>query len=304
MKRILFAVCALISLPVLSGAQNETLGWACTEMDPVYTAMAGCHITSSHDISYSAFHNPAMIPLSERKMGVTVSYRAGIDAMAYGDISAGTGFKIGKHFGLALGANYKLGPEYEVIDDFGNRNGMFKTSALILSIGAGVRIIDNLSLGLNLKYLGEFLEPQDNPGAFACDAYLSYRWSWLTASAGVANVGTKVKDSAGQAFPLPSSAKLGIAYSYTFGPDHFVEASVNADIYFTGKTGIALGTQYGWKDMLFIRAGYRYATQACPVPGYASVGLGCRLKGFRIDLAYLFTGSLNNTIGLALGYSF
>ena len=83
MKMKLIAVCALISVPVLTKAQNETFGWACTETDPVYTAMAGCHITSSHDISYSAFHNPAMIQHSERKMGLTVSYRAGIDAMAY-----------------------------------------------------------------------------------------------------------------------------------------------------------------------------------------------------------------------------
>lgn len=304
MKRILFAVCALISLPVLSGAQNETFGWACTEMDPVYTAMAGCHITSSHDISYSAFHNPAMIPLSERKMGVTVSYRAGIDAMAYGDISAGTGFKIGKNFGLALGANYKLGPEYEVIDDFGNRNGMFKTSALMLSIGAGVRIIDNLSLGVNLKYLGEFLEPQDNPGAFACDAYLSYRWNWLTASAGVANVGTKVRDSSGQAFNLPSSAKLGLSYADSFGPDHYVEAGVDADLFFSGKYSVAVGAQYGWRDMLFVRAGYRYSDKTNCIPNHASVGLGCRLKGVRIDLSYLFTGSLYNTLGIGLGYSF
>jgi len=57
--------------------------------------------------------------------------------------------------------------------------------------------------------------------------------------------------------------------------------------------------------MVFARAGYHYGAAKEVIPSHASLGLGVKLFGARLDFSYLLAGeSLGGTLALGLGYSF
>ncbi len=305
MRNLFTAIIAVLSAAVSVCAQNEAFVWMSQYRDPVYSAMAGASAASSSDIVYSAFRNPSAILFSSERHGAAgAAYSVSPGTVGCG-IYAGTGLKIGKRIGLAVAGNYNPGSSYEVFDDFGNYGGSFKTSSMMFSAGLGVKVIDMLSLGVNLKYASESIAPGSTPGAFASDVYAMFKWNGLGVSAGVVNVGTKVKDESGAAFALPSSARMAVNYATTFAAGHYVEANLDADFYFSGKPSVALGAQYGFNDIVFVRAGYRYSRTV--VPSFASVGLGVGFAGVRLNAAYLIaTGNApqKNTISIGLEYGF
>ena len=305
MRKIIVSFLSLLFAGVSAHAQGEVFGWMCQEKDPARMAVAGTNAASCEDISFSAFHNAAAIPFSGNRFGVGISYsRAGKDMMPSG-FSAGAGLRLGKRIGLAVAGNYNLGAEYEIIDEYGNRSDKFKTSSMLYSLGLGVKIIDMLSIGVNLKYAMEKLGPESNNEAFGSDIFLMFKLKGLWVAAGVCNIGTKVKDASGMSFSLPSSARAGISYSHVFGKHHLLDANLDADFYFSGKTSAAGGLEYGFHEMIFVRGGYRFSSQAAPVPSYASVGLGVKFWGVHIDASYLFASkTLNNSFSLSLGYCF
>lgn len=305
MRKYIVTFLSMLFATLSSHAQGEVFGWMCQEKDPARMAVAGTNAASCEDISFSAFHNAAAIPFSENRFGAGISYsRTGKEMMSSG-FNAGAGLRLGKRIGLAVAGNYNLGAEYEIIDEYGNRGGNFKTSSMLYSLGLGVKIIDMLGIGVNLKYAMEKLGPENNNGAFGSDIFLMFKLKGLGVAAGACNIGTKVKDASGMSFSLPSSARAGISYSHVFGKHHLLDANLDADFFFSGKTSVAAGLEYGFHEIVFVRGGYRFSSLTAPVPSYASVGLGVKFWGVYIDASYLFASkTLNNSFSISLGYRF
>lgn len=157
MKRVLIVAFAALLPAFHLQAQDEAFGWMCQRNDPVSVAMAGVSLAPSSDISFSAFRNPAVIPYSESRFAVTAAYSPAVGDMTTDGLDVGVGMKTGERLGFSVAGNYNSCGEYEVIDDSGNRNGMFKTSSMMFSAGLGLKVIDALSVGINLKYAGERL---------------------------------------------------------------------------------------------------------------------------------------------------
>ena len=216
MKRVLIVAFAALLPAFHLQAQDEAFGWMCQRNDPVSVAMAGVSLAPSSDISFSAFRNPAVIPYSESRFAVTAAYSPAVGDMTTDGLDVGVGMKTGERLGFSVAGNYNSCGEYEVIDDSGNRNGMFKTSSMMFSAGLGLKVIDALSVGINLKYAGERLASDSNQGVFASDVYALYRWRMLRFSAGLANVGTSVKDASGSSYHIPSSVRLAAGYGQAF----------------------------------------------------------------------------------------
>lgn len=305
MRKTIITVLMACATVFQTYAQDEAFGWLGRENNPVYSAMSGASMVSSSDISYAAFHNPAAMPYSSDKFGIGASYcLAAKPEFDKGFISAGAGFRIGKRVGLSVAANYNIGAEYEQMDEFGNNTGSFRTSSMLFVAGIGVKAIDMLSFGVNFKYALERLQPEDNPGAFASDIYALFKWKGLGVAAGVANLGTKVRDASGASYSLPASGRVGVGYADEVAARHFVEANLDADCYFSGAFSAAAGVQYGWNDLLFVRAGYRYATGTCVLPSSASAGLGVKFFGVKIDAAYFYIPSISQSrISVGISYS-
>ena len=56
--------------------------------------------------------------------------------------------------------------------------------------------------------------------------------------------------------------------------------------------------------MISVRAGYRYGAEHV-IPSFASVGVGAKFAGIKIDAAYLFANEvIGNTTAVSLGYCF
>ena len=123
-------------------------------------------------------------------------------------------------------------------------------------------------------------------------------------AAGVANFGSGVKSESGQASPLPSSARLAASYELALGPGT-LGAALDADYYFAGKFGVSAGLQYGLWDMIYARAGYRYASQGAVYPSHLALGLGFRWKWLCLDVYYLTANAqLGGSLGAGLSIRF
>ena len=66
----------------------------------------------------------------------------------------------------------------------------------------------------------------------------------------------------------------------------------------------ALGAEAKIADMISVRAGYRYVAKYV-LPSFATLGIGAKFAGIRIDAAYLFANEvIGNTTAISLGYCF
>lgn len=298
MKR-LFSVFSLL-LAAFTGAfaqdgGSEALGFCRIEYDPVYAGMAGASAVSTTSGAYAAFGNVAMLPLSERKFDFAASYQGWMPSVYKGnDVSLGIAGRAGR-VGLALAAAYNFFPEQP---EFGIRE-----QDLLVGLGVSVKIVDAFSIGVNGRYARQMLSSEYSYGAFMGDFYISGKVKGFGYAAGVSSLGGNVV-SGGSSYRLPASARLGLGYDATFAQKHSLQVNVDGDYFiFSRAYSVAAGLQYGFADIVFIRAGYRYGGVSV-IPSYASVGIGFNIKGFHIDGSYRINGDLRNTFSAGLGYRF
>ena len=128
----------------------------------------------------------------------------------------------------------------------------------------------------------------------------------LTVSAGIANIGNNIGSDAGSKYPQPSSLRLAAAYNLNFAQDHRVELMLDEDYFYNSQNNaLSVGAEYAFKEMVFARVGYRYATEGTVVPSHLGLGLGFQFFGFRLDVSYLTASEIiGNTLSLGLGYRF
>ena len=119
------------------------------------------------------------------------------------------------------------------------------------------------------------------------DAFALADVSGIRIAAGVRNIGGKIKSSEGSSFSLPASVSAGVAYRFVNTEQHHIEAGADADIFIDGGASASVGVEYSYRNAAFARLGYNYATDKAPVPSFASVGIGFRIRSVRIDASYI-----------------
>ena len=287
---------ALLSVPA-AFAQGDALPFVRIDRNPRTAAMAGAGAASVQDMAWSAFRNAAAIPFFSGSLDAGLNWqRWAPDGLPANHVNFGTGVKISDVFGFSVGGAYQMGEPYDG----------FRPYDAVVNLGAGYRITEAFSAGVSFRYAASAIAPQMDLSAFAADFMLMYRVQpGLQVAAGIASVGTQVKSDSGAAFSLPASAVVAVSYRNAFAADHAVEGNLDVDVFFSGNVTAALGVEYGFRDMLFVRAGYHYGTEAAVLPSFATVGLGARYAGVRLEFAYLTASEiLGNTMTLGLGYSF
>ncbi len=249
----------------------------------------------------NSLYNPAAIPFTGSDVAISYQNWAPKGAKST-NLNLLGGVKIGR-FGISATGAYQIGTEYENYDGAGNPAGTFKPSDFLVGLGVGFAITDYLSVGVNAKFAGSKLAADASYNAFAADAFVMYRIKGFKVSAGVASVGTQVK-SGENAYSLPASAKLGLGYDMAFGKNG-INLAADFDYFFNGGIGGGIGAQYGWNDMVFVRAGYHLGTAKAPIPSYASVGIGGKFFGVHLDVSFLLASqTVGNTLCIGLGYAF
>ena len=258
-------------------------------------AGAGSAMTSSPAV-LSTFGNPAVLPVAVGKVDAGVIYSHSLS----NNIGGGVAVRLGKGFAISAAVVDQLHP----VKDFGGAYGSFAPNDLIVAGGAGISFAGHFSLGLSVKYVQQRLMADYSLSGVAFTAMAQYRLAGLNVAAGVANFGSGVKSESGQASPLPASARLAASYELALGPGT-LGAAIDADYYFAGKFGVSAGLQYGLWDMIYARAGYRYASQGAVYPSHLALGLGFRWKWLCLDVYYLTANAqLGGSLGAGLSIRF
>lgn len=303
-NRLAFAAACLLSAGVASA--QTAMPSLRVEQDPVAAGMGFAGLASTSGTAWSALRNSSVIPFSEKSMDFGASYQSWApDGAASANIGLGAGFKLGERFGLSVALTMQNGEEYGITDETGNSAGTFKPSFMSAGLGFGVKIIDNLSAGVNVRFASQKLTKDDSYSAFCADVFVSYRFSDFNISAGAASLGSKVKGADGGSWSLPASARVAVDWTKSFAEAHALKADVDLDYFFSGSVAAAAGVQYSFKDMVFARAGYHYGPETAVLPSFASAGLGVKFFGVELNAAYLFASDvLGGTMTFGLGYSF
>lgn len=279
----------------LSSTRNVT--------EPRRAAMAGAGIASAENLSYSAFYNASMIPLSRKTLDASAGWGRFKAGPSVG--SLGAAWNIGGKVGVSLAGAFDRGPAYQITDGAGNTAGGFNPSAMRIGLGLGVKIAEGLSGGVSVRYASETPAEGYSFNGFAGDFMLSYRpVERLCVTAGVSNLGTKVKDSAGNTYSQSWAAVAAADWAPVTGV-HSVRADIDLGYEIAGKAfGAAAGVEYCFHDIVHARIGYRYATMGSIIPSHLGMGLGLSWAGAHIDFSYLTLGALGGSFALGLGYSF
>ena len=153
---------------------------------------------------------------------------------------------------------------------------------LVGALGFAVAFGGHWGLGVSARYVHQQLLPETSLAGMSFSVMGQYHAGGLDVAAGLANLGGKVGGAA-----LPSSARLAAAYTLTLAGDHAFRLALDGDYFFLGGLGLSAGAEYGFRDLAFLRLGYRYASQGVTLPSHLAFGLGVKYWGVRLDVAYL-----------------
>lgn len=301
-KLTLLIALALVSVTA-SAQTSDALPFVRTGHSAAREAMAGAGSVSGASAAWASFDNAALSAFGDNTLDAAVSYNNWTPSSG-NMFAGGLTYRLGSNFGITAGAYYGLGKEYDIYSNEGVKKGTFTPTQMQFNLGAGLKILPWLSVGVNVHAAMETLAESANYKAFIGDLFLMGRMDNFKFAAGVVSLGTPVKSSTGASYNLPSSVKLAGGYEDSFGG---ISCAVYTDLdYFFLASGFsaAVGAELGWDEIASLRAGYHFASKNTPVPNYFSAGLGGRLLGFSLDAAVLLGGQLSGTVLVTLGYGF
>lgn len=175
----------------------------------------------------------------------------------------------------------------------------YSSRDLSLRLGASYQF-NLLYAGAAVKYYRSVLTSDEALSAVAGDAWVAARFGGFSAATGVSNIGSSV-----QGFSLPSSLYVSAGYYAPIGSDYSFRTAFQTDWFFYGAVSSGVGVEFGAFSIVYARAGYHFGSQAAVVPSYASVGIGLKYGGVKLDAAYLFASeALGGTMQYTVGYEF
>ena len=293
-KLISLTCVALVAMSHAVSAQNTSAVNA-TAFDflnrnicPASSGRAGTDLAFSDPSSLTIFSNPASLAFSEKELDAAVAYSLWQpDRLKTNVYDAGLTFRPYDKLGVAAAVSYGIGESYDKYTSTGVPDGTFTPKEIVAGFSLSYKPLSYISFGVNMKYASTALTQKDSHKAFAADAFALADVSGIRIAAGVRNIGGKIKSSEGSSFSLPASVSAGVAYRFVNTEQHHIEAGADADIFIDGGASASVGVEYSYRNAAFARLGYNYASDKAPVPSFASVGIGFRIRSVRIDASYI-----------------
>ena len=308
MRRLLPTALALFVAAVSLHAQGaEALPFIRIDRNPVTSAFAGAGSASMANVAWSAFSNASVLPLYDGTLDAAVSFQRWAPALSGGTLwNAGVAYKIAPRLGLSVGYSRLRGVEMEELDIYGQEAGRFRPSDQEFAFGLAFGLGEKWALGVNGKYALQRLSVSTRFSGFCGDVFALFQpLADLRFTAGISSFGPKVKSQSGGSYSLPTSAKVAADWCLRFTDAFCMDILADADYFFIGEYGVSAGMELAWNRMAFLRAGYRYATPGCVLPGHVALGAGFRFSGFRVDVSWLTASpTLGNTLSAGLGFAF
>ena len=299
-KLLAAAVLLTISFRSLCAQGTEALPFTRIGLDPERSALAGAGASFVQNGAYTAFYGASALPQCQQTLDAAVSYRLWAPAGAKTNlVNAAVAYKPMERLGFSVGYSFQGGQALASGD---------VPKAHLVALGVGFGITKRVSVGVNARYALQKLTAEHAYRGFSGDVFVNWRpLDILGLSAGVAHLGNAIRSQMGDVYSQPSHGRLGVDWTQAWGTakKHETRLLADGEFYFSGNMALSIGAQYAWNQLLFVRAGYRLASEKCVIPSHLSLGLGVHWKGFRLDVSWLTASKvLNNTLAAGIGYSF
>ncbi|MDO5443961.1 MAG: PorV/PorQ family protein [Bacteroidia bacterium] len=296
MKKVFSVLIFVLALAEMAGAQ----GIEGTAMS--FSAVPG-DIVSISKGGADALQNPAARLFGKTDFDVQAAYaswgpKSGIKS---NNINLDLFYKCSDKLAVTTALQTFLGMPY-VESASAVQTKEFSPNDIMIKAGAAYKFTDNLSAGVNARYMSSSLSSSSSLSAFGADAHIAADFNGLRAMAGICNIGTKVESAAGGSYSLPTSILIAGGYSSEIPENGSIDTEIDVRYLLCGALDLAAGIQYCWKDMLSVRAGYH---KGAVYGDFLSLGAGVKFSGVKLDAAYLAgSGPLGGSLMFGLGYSF
>lgn len=296
MKKIAIISIFLFGMAGMASAQGiegTAMSFSATPGDVKSISMGGA----------DAMHNPAARLFGKEDFDVQAAYaswapKSGIKS---NNINLDLFYKVNDRIAFTTALETFMGQPY-VESVSGSKTTEFSPNDIMVKAGAAFRFTDNLSAGVNLRYMSSALSSKNSLSAFGADAHLAGNFNGIKTMAGICNIGTKVTSADGTAYSIPTSILLAGGYEGEVSETGSIDAEIDFRYLLCGAIDIAVGAEYCWNDMVSVRAGYH---KGAVYGDFISAGAGVKFSGIKLDACYLAGSSpLGGSIMLGLGYSF
>jgi hypothetical protein len=300
MKKIL--VLLLMFFCVGSGLAFEKVGTTSFQFLKVMTdarstgmAEAQSAVTNS---SEAVFWNPAALT-QVQNFDISLSYLDWLLDTSHSSVTAAYAVQNIGTFGFHAMATNVGEIEVTTVDALGFVDGVYNPgltgetitpSALSVGLLFARQLTDKLSFGITAKYVEEDLSV-DKASNIVFDGGLTFDTGFksLKVAAAVRHFGSEVK-YIDQSYPLPQTFTIGLAANLFAPQDGFLFDSSDHTLLVAYDMSQPrdynqqhhLGFEYGLKDFLFLRTGYKFNFDE---EGFA-FGFGVKMIGLRIDYSY------------------
>ena len=228
-------------------------------------SMGDMGVATSVD-AYSQYWNPSKYVFSENKSGFGLSYTPYLSKLV-NDISLGnlTYFnRINERSAFAVSLRYFSLGEIEIIQDEFSQALIEKPNEMTMDISYSLRLADEFSMGVALRYLRSDLriqavdETAKAASSFAADLSAYYQGEEqsfgdidgrIRGGAIIQNLGPKIKyDESGSETFIPTNLKLGGGFDFLL--DQYNTVSVTAEVSkMLVPTPPILGREYNYSDI-------------------------------------------------------
>ncbi len=192
--------------------------------------------------------------------------------------------------------------DFVILDDLGEATGTLDNHDLLLQAAYARPVAPGLSAGAALKVFESVLAEYSSHGA-AVDLGLRYQTPWtpLALGAVLQNLGGMTAFES-EADALPLGLRVGADLQVRPWGEHAVDLLADANLPLAGDDPVqmSLGLEYGFKEFLFLRGGYRFTDQL----GALSLGAGLRWGNVGLDYAYQPFSDLGDNHRFTLIYQF
>ncbi len=345
---VFLLLCATISAQTTRKYSNEFMNIG---VDAAAFGMANAVVASSQDVN-SGYWNPAgLVNIEDNELSLMhASYFANIASYDY----AGFAMPLDDRSAVALsvirfGVDDILNTT-QLIDDQGNidynRISLFSTADYGVTFSYARKLpLDGLNFGVNAKVIRRIIGDFASSWGFGLDAGIQFetnQWrfgfmarditttfnAWSINEEQFATISGAVE---GQNQELPETTEitipklqLGIARKFIFHYDFVLQAEMDLNFRFAQTNDIisssfasvtpALGLEFGYIDMIFVRGGVGNFQNVTQLDGRDSVnfqpniGVGFRYKGIQVDYALTDIGDqstalYSNVFSLKLDWS-
>lgn len=297
MRYLSLAIILMLALPAARPLAQGATGASFLNLESdAGTAAVGGASATLFASPFASFHNPAGLAfLSGSEF--SVSHSEHVQSVRYQNLAAAYG---GRRLAVALSVRHlSLGEMEERVLPSAEPLSSFGLNAMSPSLSLARRINHYLSAGASLKLVYQKIG-SDRASSFAGDAGLGWydRIPGLRAGVFLSDWGGGVKFDR-ISYPLPSRFGLGVSYSLlgralTFSGD--LEKTRSSSMF------VRFGSEFAYRDLLFLRAGYRGGRRQASGAAGLAAGVGLRVRDYEFGYSLSFLGDIGQSHLFSLSF--